>query len=46
MYSMPRSILPKFLWHPVLEYLSTADIYKLDIVHKYFDDVLNNDDWK
>lgn len=46
MYQTPKAILPKFLWILILEYLPIANIYKLDIVNKHFDDILNDDDWK
>ena len=42
-YQSCKSILPKFLWCHIVDYLSLADIYKSDLINKQFDALI---DWK
>lgn len=45
-YSIPRSILPKFLWKHIIDYLSIVDLRAMMIVSKEFNSLLDDNDWK
>ena len=46
MASIPQSIMPKFLWKYVIDYLPYHSIIKLIAVNKHYEVMMSVDDWK
>lgn len=46
MASTPISIIPKFLWKHIIDFMSITDLLCMNAVNKFFSNVINDADWK